>query len=445
MSRTDLHSVRRRLYRARCCAEHRQARHGQGGVLPQHRCLWRRRFIYTTLAVGNQVKRIDGSGSVTTVVGTGTPRTTTANGDGGRATAATLNHPIAVTADVRGDLYVLDDQGARVRFINLGSTPVKANGVTVGPGAIDTVAGTGSPGLAGDGGRALRAQLAGQSYFGVGGGVAVAPDGTLFIADFANDRVRRVDPAGVITTFAGTGAPPPRDMCCQGPTSVAVDAGGNLLVAGGPRDPYTLINHPRVWFVNRGTRPATMVGVTVQPGAVMPIAGTGYRGLGDDGGQALHTDLGYPDGVAADRRGIVYITDVAAGAAAVGSVRRVDAAGVITTVVGDGLSSASGYTGQGSGGGFNGDGRIGRLTSVRTPIGVAVDRCGNVVFADQGNDRVRRLDLLGPCPAIPAAGPLAPEGAGGISRAWILAALLVAVGGGGLLVRGLRGHGSRGG
>ena len=121
-------------------------------------------------------------GIITTVAGTGTAGY---SGDGGQATSAQLNAPLGVAVDAQGSLYIADDVDHRVR---------KVSG-----GIITTVAGTGSAGFSGDGGQATSAQL--NFPFGV----AVDTQGSLYIADYGNNRVRKVS-GGVISTVAGTGA-----------------------------------------------------------------------------------------------------------------------------------------------------------------------------------------------------------------------------------------------
>jgi PKD repeat protein len=137
--------------------------------------------VYIADALNNRIRRVSG-GTITTVAGTGVAGF---SGDGGEATSARLDQPFAVAVDGRGDVFIADAGNNRIR---------KVSG-----GTITTVAGTGTAGFSGDGGQATRAQLARPS------GVAVDDQGDLYIADTGNYRIRKVS-GGVITTVAGTGA-----------------------------------------------------------------------------------------------------------------------------------------------------------------------------------------------------------------------------------------------
>ena len=140
--------------------------------------------VYISEVVGARVRRVDASGIITTVAGTGTPGF---SGDGGPATSAMLSDPHGVAVAPDGTLYIADRSNHRIRRVD-------ANGI------ITTVAGTGAYGFSGDGGPATLAQL--NEPFGV----ALGPDGSLYIADTFNHRTRRVGPDGIITTVAGPGA-----------------------------------------------------------------------------------------------------------------------------------------------------------------------------------------------------------------------------------------------
>ena len=286
-----------------------------------------------------------GEGVITTVAGTGTSGG--GGGNGFPAIGTQLGAAYAVAVDVAGNLFFADRPNSTVRRVDAGS------------GLITTVAGNGGFGFAGDGGSAERATLGGPA------GVAVDAAGNLFIADFGNHRVRRVDAdTGVITTVAGTGTAgfggddgPATSAALSQPSSVSVDAAGNLYIAD------TLNN--RVRRVDAAT------------GTIRTVAGTGTAGFGGDGGPAAEAPLFAPGGVAVDAAGNLYIADTHNQ-----RIRRVEAdTGVITTVAGTGTF------------GYAGDDGPATSAQLNLPAGLAVDAAGNVYIADTHNQRVRRVDV----------------------------------------------------
>ncbi len=169
--------------------------------------------LYIADLVNARVRKVSG-GVITTVAGTGTAGY---SGDGGQATSAQLNTPYGVAVDGQGNVYISDLNNQRIR---------KVSG-----GIITTVAGTGTAGFSGDGGQATSAQLNNPV------GVAVDAQGNLYIADIVNQRIRKVS-GGVITTVAGTGTAGYSGDDGQAtsaqlnyPIGVAVDAAGSLYVA----------------------------------------------------------------------------------------------------------------------------------------------------------------------------------------------------------------------
>ncbi|WP_433755665.1 hypothetical protein [Nocardia sp. CA-135398] len=293
--------------------------------------------------VGNQrVRRVDPAGVITTVAGTGTQGY---NGDNQSAIDAELGQPRSVAVDGAGNLYIADRNNQRVRKVDHATR------------VITTVAGTGTYGYNGDNQRGIDAEL------NVPFGVVVDGAGNLYIADVGNQRVRRVDPAGVITTVAGTGTggyngdnQPAIDADLNQPRSVAVDGAGNLYIADR--------NNQRVRKVDHAT------------GVITTVAGTGTYGYNGDNQPAIDADLNYPEGVAVDEAGNLYIADLYNQ-----RVRRVDhGTGIITTVAGTGT------------GGYNGDNQPAIDADLNYLEGVAVDEAGNLYIADTGNQRVRRVE-----------------------------------------------------
>ncbi len=281
---------------------------------------------------------------ITTVVGTGVAGY---SGDGGQATAALLNNPTNVVSDAAGNLYIADWSNNVVRKVN----PL---------GIISTYAGNASAGFSGDGGPATAAQLFQPE------GVALDASGNLYIADRVNNVIRMVNSAGIISTIAGTphsagnGGDGGPAMSAQlvGPTSVAVDVFGNIII--GDAD-------------NNTVRRISTAGI------ISTIAGTGTQGYAGDGGQATAAFLNQPYGVGADMAGNVYIADFGNAV-----IRKVNySTGVISTIAGNGTS------------GYSGDGGQATTASLYGSSGVAIDAMGNLFIADDGNHVVRLVNTTG--------------------------------------------------
>jgi sugar lactone lactonase YvrE len=214
--------------------------------------------VYIADPPNQRIRKVDTSGRITTVAGNGSSGY---NGDGIPATSARLNYPKGVEIGPDGLLYIADNNNHRVRKVDAA-------------GIIRTVAGTGSSGFSGDGGPATAARLAEPRN------IAFGPDGSLYIVDQINDRIRRVTPGGTITTFA-SGFSLPRD--------VAVDSAGNVYVADESRK--------KVYRVD-------------PTGRVSTFAGNGTTGDSGDGGAATAARLNNPRGVAWDpSSGAVLIAD----------------------------------------------------------------------------------------------------------------------------------------
>ncbi len=278
------------------------------------------------VADGSRVRKVSaGTGTITTVVGTGSEGY---SGDGGPAISAQLGWVTSLAFDGSGDLYLGDLQ--RIRRVSATT------------GIITTVAGSGDWGFAGDGGPATSAQLQ-LSY-----GVAVDGLGNIYIADTNNKRIRKVTAAtGVITTVAGGGTAYPFGESATSagisqPYGVAVDGSGNLYIPV-----------------------ARCIGeVVAATGIIERVAGTsGERqgGYSGDGGPATSAQLAYPEGLAVDVAGNLYIADSDNDV-----VRKVAAAtGIITTVAGGGSGGFSGFGGPATSASISAD-------------GVTVDRSGNL-------------------------------------------------------------------
>jgi serine/threonine-protein kinase len=360
-----------------------------------------------------QVKRLESAQRVTTTIGRFDRNAACAPTgcgpiDGEPAAQARLISPVALAPATGGGLYVREADLPRVYFANLGRQPLSAQGITVAPGAIHTVAGDGVIGDEGDGGRALDARLAAN------GTLAVTGDGTLFLAEEQGGRVRQVGPDGVITTLAGGDGALVASSCCQAPSGLLVDPDDNLYVSD--------LGANQVWFLNRGSAATEVHGRVVGPGKMEVIAGTGQGGFAGEGGPAIDAQLDGPAAMALDAPGNLYVANLAPRD---DSVRRIDPGGNITTIAG-----------SSTGTGFNGDGLKARLTAFSQLTALALDGCGNLLVGEGGGDRVRRVNLVAPC-GESAGGPPAPDPGGG-SLPLPLAVAGVLAGGGAALWWGAR-------
>ena len=257
------------------------------------------------------------------------------------------------------------------------------NGTNLPNGIISTVAGNGIGGYSGDGGAAISAKLYYPS------GVAVDATGNLFIADAANERIRKVGINGIITTIAGNGTygyfgdgDAATNAELKGPEGVAVDSTGNLFIA----DVYN----------NRIRKVGTN-------GIISTVAGNGTNGYSGDGGAATNAELYDPSGVMVDATGNLFIAD-----AYNERIREVGTNGIINTVAGNGYG-AYGY------GGYSGDGGAATNAELYDPSGVAVDAVGNLFIADYYNQRIREVRTNGIITTVAGNGYGAGTGNGGYS------------------------------
>jgi len=314
--------------------------------------------VYIADTQNHRVRKVDLSGMISTIAGTGVCGF---GGDAGPGTAAQLCSPKALAVDTGSNVYVADAGNYRVRKIAAGGT-------------ITTVAGNRASGYAGDNGLATLAQL------GLPSGLAVT-NGDLYIADEANNRVRKVS-GGTITTFVGDGT-----ASCNGdggaavvaqvysPRGLAFDAAGNLYIAAPPCSKLRMVNGS---------------------GVISTVAGTGVADYTGDGGPATTATMGLPSSVAADAAGDIYIGDEANY-----SLRKVDTTGKISTFGGNGAYR------------YGGDGGAATSARLNAPAKVARDSNGNLYVADQYNHRIRKIVPGGAITTIAGTGVYGFSGDGG--------------------------------
>lgn len=293
--------------------------------------------VYVSLRGSHQVVRIDPSGILYLVAGTGAQGSQGPSGDGGPATSATLSIPLALAFDASGNLYIADAGANRIRMVDTS-------------GVIHTFAGTGNNINSGDGGPAVNASLNTPTA------ISFDHSGNLLIADTGNNEIRKVSPAGIITRVAGSGNAAYNedglvaDVVFSGPTGVVADSLGNIYVS------------------DAGNQRVRLLGVN---GVSSIFAGNGSRGAFGDGRQAATAEVNNPGTLALDSAGNLYIADLGND-----RVRRVTSNGVIANYAGSGTVGAGG------------DGGLAIAANLNLQ-GIAIDPQNNVIVADGGNYRVR--------------------------------------------------------
>ncbi len=428
--------------------------------------------IYIADTYNHRIRKVNKNGIISTIAGNGTPGYT---GDGVAATATELSFPQQVAVDATGNLYISDFSNQRIRRVgkngiistvagnggygNSGNGGLATNAAIDSPGdlaldasgnmyitepyegyvrkitaagIISTIAGTGpSYSYGGDGGAATAAAL------NVPWGVTVDATGNVYIADASNQRIRKINTTGIISTVAGGGSSGLGDggqattAMLHLPTGVALDAAGNIYIVdendnrirkvtsggvittfaggwvgdGGPATTAALF-HPagvatdalgNVYIADANYSRVRKVSTS---GIITTIAGTGEQGYSGEGGQATAAELNYPYAVAVDGQGNVYIADVGNN-----RIRKVATNGVISTFAGTGVQ------------GYGGDGNAATTAKFSGPYGIAIDVAGNVYIADLGNERVRKVGINGIINTIAGNGTQGYSGDGGAATA----------------------------
>ncbi len=379
--------------------------------------------VYIADSGNNRIRRVDTSGNISTFAGTGAASST---GDGGAASSASLNGPEKLTVDSSDNIYIGETGGNRVRKID-------ASGI------ISTIVGLG-PTAVGDGAAAASASLNGPS------GAAADAAGNIYIADAANNRIRKIDAStGNISTIAGTGTAgntgdgaAATSATLSNPRGVALDSDGNVYIAdtGNNRIRKVTVSSGNIaalagtgtaGFTGDGgaATSATLRGprgvavdssgdvyiadsqnerirkVTISTGNIETIAGTGTAGSSGDGGLATAAQVNFPHDLTLDAAGNVYICDTFNGL-----IRKIDVStGNISTVAGTNTT------------GFSGDGGRATAAELNFPRGLTLDAAGNLYIADYSNHRIRRVDTSGRIETIAGAGTAGFSGDGGLATA----------------------------
>ncbi|MFI5161292.1 MAG: gliding motility-associated C-terminal domain-containing protein [Sphingobacteriales bacterium] len=280
----------------------------------------------------NLIRKVNSAGDVTTFAGTGNQGNT--NGVG---TGASFNSPSGIAVDAAGNVYVADAGNNTIRKI----TPT---------GVVTSLAGNNVPGAADGTGTA--------ATFNNPLGVAVDAAGNVYVADAGNSDIRKITPAGVVTTFAGTGVAGKLNgtgtaASFSAPVGLAFDAAGNLYIADTGNNLIRMIT------------PA---------GVVSTVAGDGIKG--NTNGPALNSAFNKPSGITVDLAGNIFISD-----SGNNLIRMLTPQGQVITLAGSGLA-----------GGFN---NVGILAQFAYPVGLTIDAAGNLYIADKFNNQIRKVVTTG--------------------------------------------------
>jgi uncharacterized protein (TIGR03437 family) len=331
--------------------------------------------IYVADADDNRVRKITPDGNIQTIAGTGAAGF---SGDGGPGNAAMVDHPYGLAVDAAGNLFIADLGNARVRKISLNGT-------------IQTVAGGGliPAGANGDNNPALSVQLMQPRN------IALDPDGTLYISDFAANRVYRLSTGGTLTTLAGTGnvgfaGDGAAAVMAQlrSPAGLASDSIGDVFICDSGNN--------RIRKVNRGVI-STVYTIAGPTGIALNVSGTLYIAAANYFGTQFRAIAGVisPQDVALDASGNAYATTGQV-------IRKITADGKVSVIAGSATARF-----------FGGDNGPATSARLHAPTGIAVDELGNWYIADSMNNRIRKITSGGGIRTFAGTGDAGLGGDGG--------------------------------
>ena len=289
----------------------------------------------------NRIRKIDTNGIITTVAGNGSANN---SGDGLQATETGINAPVGIAVDSKNNLYIAEWGRPRIRKVDAS-------------GMITTVAGNGQEGFSGDG------EIATEAMISRPHDIAVDNSGNLYIADFYNHRIRRVDTNGIITTVAGNGNTdygagdngPAIEATIVYPYTIEVDSEGNLFI------------------IEMGRGCVRKIDIS---GTITSAIGSG-SGFSGDGGPAIEAKFDHPTDISSDPAGNFYISD-----SRNHRIRMVDTNGIVTTIAGSGDSL------------FSGDGGPALLAGLMYPSGVSINNEGELLISSGQSNRIRKISIL---------------------------------------------------
>lgn len=299
--------------------------------------------VYIAEWADHKIRKIDfATGIITTIAGTGVPGY---NGDSIPASSAQISYPGAVAVDKKGNVFIGEYSGRRIRKIEAGT------------GLIFTICGDGTWGYNGDSIPANTAIIKEVT------GLTTDTAGNIYFSDMGNAMVRKIDvTTGILKTIVGTGT------AGYNGDSARVDTAQLFLPYGLAVD----VSANFVYIADKGNYRVRKVDMSA--GYIYDVAGTGIQGYNGDGISADTALLYDPWGVALDKSNNIYIADAGSN-----RVRKVDTAGIIHTICGSGNNI------------FGGDGGPAVLAHLSTPRGVCADNCGHIYISDRNNFRIRKI------------------------------------------------------